>query len=516
MKKIFLSSIAASLLLMSCKTDFDNDTQDVVVTSGDANFSKYIALGNSLTSGYRDGALYSSGQNESYPSMLAAQMKLAGGGEFTQPMMPNDVGGFVGIPGFGGRYNLQLVDKKDYTGAVVSKSLSPVQAGAAATLDMIGGAGKYFNNMGVPGAKSFHLITPGYGSADNLSVGAANPYFVRFATSAGTTVLTDALAQTPTFFSLWIGANDVLSYSTNGGTNSTTVGNVTTYTTAKDQTGNTNPATYRSNDISDPAVVAGAIKAVLDGLKSKGATKGVIANLPYVTSIPYFTTVPYNPVPLAAASATQLNARFGQLNDLLASVGQAKRFTTLTTSSNNPVLIIDTSLLDISASLPATLKMYGQARHATAEDLILLPASGIIGIDPSTGLPPSPTSQMINGVTIPLADQLTLTKTEATKVKTATDAYNLQIANLATAYGLAFVNANAKMTELNSTSGIQWDGVKYTSKFVTGGTFSLDGVHPLGRGYAIIANEFLKAINSKYRSTLPMVNPNSYTGVKFP
>lgn len=115
-----------------------------------------------------------------------------------------------------------------------------------------------------------------------------------------------------------------------------------------------------------------------------------------------------------------------------------------------------------------------------------------------------------------MADQLVLTKTEAAKVKTATDAYNLQIANLATAYGLAFVNANAKMAELNSNSGIQFDGVKYTAKFVTGGTFSLDGVHPLGRGYAIIANEFLKAINSKYKSNLPMVNPNSYSGVKFP
>jgi len=517
MKKIFLSSIAASLLFaVSCQTDFDNDTEDVVVTSGDANFSKYIALGNSLTSGYRDGALYSSGQNESYPSMLAGQMKLAGGGEFSQPMMPNDVGGFVGLPGFGGKYNLQLVDKKDYTGAVVSQSLSPVQAPAAATLDAIGGAGKYFSNMGVPGAKSFHLITPGYGSVSNLSIGAANPYFVRFATSATTTVLADAMAQSPTFFSLWIGANDVLSYSTNGGTNSQTVGGVTTYTQATDQKDNPNPATYRANDISDPVLVGNSIKAVLEGLKSKGATKGVIANIPYVTSIPYFTTVPYNPVPLAAASATALNANFGQLNAALASLGQAKRFVTLTASANNPVLIVDKSLLDISAYLPEASKMYGQARHATAEDLILLPASGIIGIDPTTGLPPSPTSQKINGVTIPLPDQLVLTKTESAKVKTATDAYNLQIANIATAYGLAFVNANAKMTELNSNSGIQFDGVKYTAKFVTGGTFSLDGVHPLGRGYAIIANEFLKAINSKYRSNLPMVNPNSYTGVKFP
>ena len=517
MKKLYISTVAAALLFtVSCQHDFENSTEDVVVTSGEANFSKYVSLGNSLTAGYRDGALYSSGQAESYPSMLAMQMKLAGGGEFTQPLMPNNVGGFIGIPGFGGKYNLALVDVKDYTGAVTGKTLSPVQANPAAQLDVIGGAGKYFGNMGVPGAKSFHLVTPGYGSAANLAIGAANPYFVRFATSATTTVLADAMAQSPTFFSLWIGGNDVLSYSTSGGTNSTTVAGVTTYTTATDQTGNTNPATYKSNDISDPNVVAGSIKAVLDGLKSKGATKGVISNIPYVTSIPYFTRVPYNPIPLSAASASALNANFGQLNTALTSLGQAKRFVTLSSASSNPVLIIDKSLFDIAPYLPANLKMYGQARHATSEDLILLTASGVIGIDPTTGLPPAPTSQTIGGVTIPLADQLVLTKTEAAKVKTATDAYNTAISNLAAQYGLALVDSKAKMTELNSASGILWDGVKYTSTFVTGGAFSLDGVHPTGRGYAIIANEFLKAINTKYKSNLPMISPNSYSGVTFP
>ena len=94
-----------------------------------------------------------------------------------------------------------------------------------------------------------------------------------------------------------------------------------------------------------------------------------------------------------------------------------------------------------------------------------------------------------------LENQYVLTKTEAASVKTAIDAYNSQISALATAYGLAFVNANAKMVELNSASGIQFDGVKYSAKFVTGGTFSLDGVHLTGRGYAVVANEFLKAIN---------------------
>jgi hypothetical protein len=45
---------------------------------------------------------------ESYPSIIAAQMKLAGGGEFKQPLMPNNTGGFIGIPGFSGKLELKL------------------------------------------------------------------------------------------------------------------------------------------------------------------------------------------------------------------------------------------------------------------------------------------------------------------------------------------------------------------------------------------------------------------------
>lgn len=520
MKKIIISTIAVSALLFtvtSCNTDFDTDVKDIQVTKGDADFTKYISLGNSLTSGYRDGALYSSGQNESYPSMIAAQMKLAGGGDFKQPLMPNDVGGFNNLPGFSGKLTLQ----------VVNGSLAPVPSGAAAALDVLSGGGTY-NNMGVPGAKSFHLVAPGYGSQAGLLTGTANPYFVRFASSATTSVLADAMAQKATFFSLWIGNNDVLSYATNGGTNSQTVGGVTTYTPATVQTGNTNPTTYKSNDISDPALLAGSIKAVLDGLKSVGTTKGVIANIPSVTSVPFFTTVLYNPLTpaLLGSNLTTLNTSlYGPLKQALTAFGAGDRINLLSASGPNPVLIKDVALTDLSAQLTAALtpslgaptaaafgQIFGQARQATADDYILLTTSSVIGS--TAPMVPSPVN--IYGISYPLQNQHVLTKTEAGYVKAATTAYNTSIKSLADSYGLAFVDAGAKMLELNAQSGISYDGVKYTAKFVTGGAFSLDGVHLTGRGYGIVANEFIKSINAKYKSTLPQVDPNKYSGVKFP
>lgn len=502
MKKVFISSMAvlAVLSVTSCKTDFETDVADIAVTSGEADFSKYVALGNSLTSGYRDGTVYLDGQLESYPAMIAEQMQKAGGGTFTQPLVPDNIGGFANIPGFRGKLTLQ----------VVNGALTPVYSTAVSTLDRLTGT---YNNMGVPGAKSFHLVTNGYGNMAGLASGTANPYFVRFASSSTASVLEDAMAQNPTFFSLWIGNNDVLSYATSGGVGT-------------NQTGNTNPRTYSSNDITDPNVLAGSIKAVLEGMKSVGATKGVIANIPNVTSIPFFTTVPYNAVPLDEAQATALNAQLvGRLKPVLTALGQGDRLKTLVVGQN-PLLIKDETLTDLSAQITAVLTRngvsaaeaafigitYGQARHTTSEDLILLSTKPVIK-SKVTGV-----SEQFNklGITYPLEDKYVLTKSEVAQVQTATNAYNTQIKALAEAYGLAFVDANAKMVELGKNSGIQYNGVNYSTTFVTGGSFSLDGVHLTGKGYAVIANEFIKAINAKYKSNLRQVNPNNYSGVKFP
>ena len=489
MKKILISTIAVSALFftVSCETDFDTDVSGIQVTSGQANFTKFVSVGNSLTSGYRDGALYIDGQNESFPSMMAQQMALAGGGAFKQPLMADNLGGIKAVG---------LLDKLELK--VVNGSLAPVRNEdptkimGTTTLANIFSAGPY-NNMGVPGAKSFHLGLAGYGNAAGLAQGLANPYFVRFASGPTASVIGDAVSQAPTFFSLWIGNNDVLSYATSGGA-------------GIDQTGNMNPASYGGNDITDPGVVASVISGYVTALTAGGA-KGVIANIPNVTSIPYFTTVPAMPIPGAPATVAALNAGYAAYN---AGLGQAKagglitdaeykqRTIKFTVGVANGAVIVDKDLTNLAAlGIPSY-------RQTTANDLILLVASGVL--TPEAG----------GGTSVPLADKYVLTEKETAKVLTATAAYNASIKSIATAKGLAFVDANAKMLELSAMSGIQIDGVKYTAKFVTGGTFSLDGVHLTGRGYALIANEFMRVINLKYKSTLPMVNVNSYEGVTFP
>jgi hypothetical protein len=49
-----------------------------------------------------------------------------------------------------------------------------------------------------------------------------------------------------------------------------------------------------------------------------------------------------------------------------------------------------------------------------------------------------------------------------------------------------------------------------TSTYVTCNSFSLDGVHPSPRGYALIANKFAEAINAKYGSTFKPLDLAEY------
>ncbi len=522
-KYIYLAILAAGFI--SCEPEFENPvSQDY--SAGEANFSSYVALGNSLTAGYMDGTMYKSGQANSFPNLLAQQFALVGGGAFTQPSYEDDVnnlGGIAGIPNFGTRLIIDASQGR------------PEPLIGSPTISLASQATAY-NNMGVPGAKSFHLLAAGYGNAAGLATGQANPYFVRHATSPTATVLGDAMTKNPTFFTNWIGNNDILSYATSGGTrpNNPATTEDESLLPATDQTGNPNAASYGSNDITDPTLFAGVYTQIINTLTSgANPAKGVVATIPNVTSIPYFTTVPYAPLsPTAlggAANITALNTQlYGPLNGIFTAFGEPNRVKLLSATSANPLLIYDVDAADRSAQITGALTptlgaptaaafgaVFGKARQATASDLVVLTASSIIGTPNASS--PSPLINL-NGVSYPMPSKWILTSTEQAKVATATTAYNTSIKAIAASKNLAVADMNAILTQL--VSGLKADnGTIYTANYFGGGTtefkvlFSLDGVHPNARGYSVIANEVIKVINAHYKAKLPLLNPNNYPGI---
>jgi len=84
MKKLYALLFVFGLFLVSCEEDdagmpMTTPPEQVVITPGSANFSNYVSLGNSLTAGFSDAALFIAGQEASLPNMLASNFALAGG-----------------------------------------------------------------------------------------------------------------------------------------------------------------------------------------------------------------------------------------------------------------------------------------------------------------------------------------------------------------------------------------------------------------------------------------------------
>ncbi len=467
-------------------SDFDDPVGDTSSYSpGSADFSNFVTIGDSLTAGYADGALYLSGQENSYPNILAQQFSKVGGGSFIQPLVNDNLGGVLAGAGN------QILDNRLVLDAA-SKAPEPIDG--TPTTDVLSFTlnGNEYNNMGVPGAKSFHLLSNDYG--DPAGIGAtANPYYVRFATNpaaGGSSVIDDAAVQIPSFFVMWIGNNDVLAYATDGGT-STALG-------------------VSADDITPTATFEASFNGLLLKLKAANSNvQGVLVNIPNVSTIPYFTTVPYNAVLLDQTTADALNLAPGFIaynNGIAAALaGNSDEIAKRTISYSagyNGVLIEDEDLTDLTGfGLPSM-------RHAIVSDLLVLTSSSKINTSAD-----ATDETKLWGITVPLEDADVLIASELEAIETARVAFNTTIKTTAeNDENLIFFDVAAVMNEL-STTGIAYSTGYVDNTYATGGAFSLDGVHPTARGYAVIANRMIKAINSNFGANIPPVDPNDYSTI---
>ncbi len=428
-----------------CKTAFDNPNY----SAGEADFSRYVALGGSYTAGFTDNALYLEGQQNSFPSILASRFKLVGGGNFEQPLV--NAGN-----GLGNKYILNYGSACNNANSYYLTSLPEDPSNRS----WIGYKAPY-NNLGVPVAKSFHLNDQYFGRSN------ATPYsyyYNRFATDTGfggsgltSTILGDAgkvsdgNGSGPTFFSLWIGLNDYLGYALTGG---------------------------EGDSITPENLFNTAIDTILTSLTSYSG-KGIVTNLPDINSLPFFTTIPYTGLNLTQAEADSLNIVTA---DTIHFVEGANSFW-------------------IKSPLPSDL-----TRKIQPGELVLYSIIDSIrcrNINERWGTPQNP-----------IPSKYILDINEANKIANAVNVFNAKLQSSALSKSLAFVDMNSYFRTLQS--GIIFNGVNYTSQYLNGGAFSLDGIHPNPRGYALIANEFIRVINAKYKSTIPEVDVNNYPGIRFP
>ena len=463
LKYLFLSMTL--IVFNSCKDDDDSvpyAEQFVEITSGSADFTNMVSIGASITAGFTDGALFYEGQRSSYPNIMAGVMSLSIDNtmpsNYTQPYMDDNIGGLL----LGGN---QIGGPRLFFNGAGPQSLGDL--GATPTTELMNSVPGPYSNMAVPGAQAIHMIAPGYGNLAGVATGTANPYAVRVMSNPGSSIIQDVLAQSPTFVSVWSGGNDALGYATSGG-----VGTLTSS--------------------ADFDFAFGSTMAALSQVPG-----GVVSNIPDVTAIAYLNTIPYNAVPLDAATADMLNGGFAAYNGGLAvaqafgliSANEVAARTVVYAAGQNAMLMEDEYLTDLSAlGLPLW-------RQTTVNDKIVLPAIGLIG----TTVGGNPTQ--INGVSVPLADNIVLSTDEIAEAQARVVQFNTTIETLTAQQGWALYDAYGILNQA-VTQGVAFDDYVMTTDLVFGGFFSLDGVHTTARGSALIANGMMEAIDAHYGSNL--------------
>ncbi len=108
------------------------------------------------------------------------------------------------------------------------------------------------------------------------------------------------------------------------------------------------------------------------------------------------------------------------------------------------------------------------------------------------------------GSGLALTDDVVLSGAEVATINDRINGFNSVIRTVAGEVGAAVVDMNVVFNRI-ARNGLSIGGVTLTTEFLTGGLFSYDGVHASATGYAVVANEFIKAINAQFGGAIPQV-----------
>lgn len=236
--------VVAAIFLFGCKLD------KVIDLPGPPDFSTYIAIGDSQTAGTANDGLYRDAQLVSFPAILAKQMNTT----FAQPLFSEaekNGSGYMQLISFNN--GVPVITRVTIDRAIRGTIAVPFRGNVSLYTKYQGS----INNYGIPAMKLADI--------NNTNLGNINGFFERLLSGNApnnTTIYFDfATAKSHTFFTCWLGGNDVLGYAATGGAGDT--------------------LTSKSYFNSTYTQLIGQLTA--------NKQKGVVATVPDVTSLPFFT-----------------------------------------------------------------------------------------------------------------------------------------------------------------------------------------------------------------------------------
>lgn len=495
--KLISSSIAlcaTAIALFGCGDDnapSDSGTPPKELRPGSYNAARHVGLGVSLTAAFMNGSLYTDeqqgGQKHSYDYLIAKAVH----GASTDNLFKVPA---FGDPGLGGALfdstapgNVRLVSNRvELTGTTgagtpitrINLSTANLQPEGLTTLQ------RPYNNLGIPGSLAMDILSD---APFDFGTGRTSPFyqfifrnqaFGSNGVQQGINLLKAQPDSLPKLLTLWTGANEVLGYVTSGGV--TPIFPLDTFRPLYD-------------------TILARVKADVPNVKI------ILFNIPNVATIPFVTFL--GPNARAVATARQLPRLFyvkGNSIDSVATgdVGDVTKFMILLPGGAGVSAIGDTTTgvkgvlwRTLLASINNTLAIQGQPLITLQQ--LTANFTGGIGVD---------TTKPIGSLENPLPDQFTLDQGEIANANNAVRDYNNFINSKNSQANGIFVVDIASLFDRVVQQGITSpDGEELRATFLTGGIFTLDGVHPGPKGHAIVANEMIPIIEREFGASIPAI-----------
>jgi len=404
-----VAGVAALCALAAC--DSKRDVLGPPAPGGNAMFLSYVAIGNSITAGFQSNGINDSTQRQSYAYLLATKSM---GTRFAIPSLVKP-----GCPApIANTQTGALVDNAPALGCSFRDS--------ASVTDIL-------NDVAVPGARVLDPISRSTVASNGLT------QFIL----GGKSQVERALEARPTFATVWIGNNDVLTAGLSG---------ILVPQPAIGQAGiiSTQAQFQQSYDTLVSRLTAGApgIKGVLIGVAQ-------VANLPSLSSGALIASSPAIQAGISAAAGVPVTV--------------------------HPNCTGSASLINVPSLVTAI-----RAKSPVAPPVISC----------APGAP---------GLPFPIGDLFVLDSAEQATLSGVVNGYNAYIKQKADAVGFAYYDPNPLFAAKRASGEIPAFPNFASPTQTFGPLISLDGIHPTLAAHILIANQLVDVINAKYGTSLKPV-----------
>jgi hypothetical protein len=423
-------------------------------SAGNADFSRTIIIGGDFTAGFMDGALSPYGQTNSIGNLIGADIQnYLHGWTFNQPLIIGDSGIGPNPIGTHPPFFTKLI-LENYKGPFDSTySLFPVNLPLEFNDPIV-----QQNLAHLPSGQTYQNLSVPLATSFQLT----DPNLGKPLTAGGSNPYYPRFASDP-------GVSTVIGDATSQ--NPTffilNVGMEDLYL----QIMNGSTANLQSTI----SAFSAQLELLIDSLTKNGA-KGCLATIPDFSDFAYFNTVPFNALVLDTNFAAELNGL----------------------TANKYDFKVDSNGFRIKTKVGDTNRLLRRGERV----MMNVPIDSLQ--NPNIGM----------GSLYALPNRYYIDATDIANIEAAIPAINQVIENAAQAHGLAVADVGNFLQSIRN--GYETNGQLLNSNFVTGGFFSLDGYHPTALGYALLANEYIAAINAKYNCTIPLLVTTNFKGVLLP